>query len=32
MRLDYYHTGNSKQEIFSVDRVVRSSHCPGPAI
>ncbi|HEY6121581.1 MAG TPA: M64 family metallopeptidase, partial [Pyrinomonadaceae bacterium] len=22
MRLDYYHTGNSKQEIFSVDRVV----------
>jgi IgA Peptidase M64/Peptidase M64 N-terminus len=22
MRLDYYHTGNSKQEVFSVDRVV----------
>jgi hypothetical protein len=22
MRLDYFHTGNSKQEIFSVDRVV----------
>lgn len=22
MRLDYYHTGNSKQEFFSVDRVV----------
>jgi hypothetical protein len=22
MRLDYYHTGNSKQEIFSVDRIV----------
>lgn len=22
MRLDYYHTGNSKQELFSVDRVV----------
>ena len=22
MRLDYYHTGNDKQEIFSVDRVV----------
>ena len=22
MRLDYYHTGNAKQEIFSVDRVV----------
>ena len=21
MRLDYYHTGNSKQEFFSVDRV-----------
>ena len=22
MRLDYYHTGNSRQEIFSIDRVV----------
>jgi hypothetical protein len=22
MRLDYYHTGNSKQEVFSIDRVV----------
>src|SRR5207253_7956592 len=22
MRLDYYHTGNVRQEIFSVDRVV----------
>ena len=22
MRLDYYHTGNSKQELFSFDRVV----------
>jgi hypothetical protein len=22
MRLDYYHTGNSKQEVFSVDRIV----------
>ena len=22
MRLDYYHTGNAKQEVFSVDRVV----------
>jgi hypothetical protein len=22
MRLDYYHTGNSKQEIFSLDRIV----------
>ena len=22
MRLDYYHTGNSRQEVFSVDRVV----------
>ena len=22
MRLDYYHTGNDKQEMFSVDRVV----------
>src|SRR4029450_11971544 len=22
MRLDYYHTGNAKQELFSVDRVV----------
>src|SRR5882724_8042273 len=22
MRLDYYHTGNDKQELFSVDRVV----------
>src|SRR6195256_6633869 len=22
MRLDYYHTGNSTQELFSVDRVV----------
>jgi uncharacterized protein len=22
MRIDYYHTGNSKQEVFSVDRVV----------
>lgn len=21
MRLDYYHTGNSKQEVFSVDRI-----------
>jgi hypothetical protein len=22
MRLDYYHTGNSKQEVFSLDRIV----------
>jgi len=22
MRLDYYHTGNSKQELFSFDRTV----------
>ncbi len=22
MRLDYYHTGNSKQEVFSIDRIV----------
>ena len=22
MRLDYYHTGNAKQETFSIDRVV----------
>ena len=22
MRLEYYHTGNSKQEVFSLDRVV----------
>src|SRR6266511_3179367 len=22
MRLDYYHTGNSKQEVFSIDHVV----------
>ena len=21
MRLDYYHTGNSKQEVFSIDRI-----------
>lgn len=29
MRLDYYHTGNSKQELFSVDRVV-SEPLPWP--
>jgi hypothetical protein len=29
MRLDYYHTGNSKQEVFSVDRLV-SEPLPWP--
>ena len=31
MRLDYYHTGDAKQEMFSVDRVVLEP-LPGPEI
>ena len=26
MRIDYYHTGNAKQETFSLDRVVIEPH------
>jgi len=27
MRVDYYHTGNAKQELFSLDRVVVVAFC-----
>jgi hypothetical protein len=30
MRLDYYHTGNASQELFSLDRLVLEGQWPGP--